>query len=259
MQAPSRVMPKKETSLTVCDNICPAVGRFWDDSVIIVIVSEGRGWGARKSFLGFMAMDIGEGEAWSSGSCPSMSSVRPIHSSKTNRNGKNGGERIGGGGVSLRWSVLNINAAADTYSLARTAGVLRWRGERGRKRERKERNIDNGFWGRCPFSFRAAWMDGSTQCPVTPSSSHSQYYVRQCCKLVFIRTSLATDNTTEADEMPMSFRGFLNIHFNLTFLKPNCTDVYSNLFWSKTSLSAKTTLGILLLEPDFRPFRSERH
>ena len=103
------------------------------------------------------------------------------------------------------------------------------------------------------------WMDGSTQCPVTPSSSHSQYYVRQCCKLVFIRTSLAADNTTEADEMPMSFRGFLNIHFNLTFLKPNCTDVYSNLFWSKTSLSAKTTLGILLLEPDFRPFRSERH
>ena len=41
-------MPKKETSLTVCDNICPAVGRFWDDSVIIVIVSEGEGEGGAK-------------------------------------------------------------------------------------------------------------------------------------------------------------------------------------------------------------------
>ena len=67
-----------------------------DDSVIIVIVSEGVG--ARKSFLRFMAMDM-EGEA------PlkrrrqlSLHVVRPIHSSKTNRNGKNGGERIGGGG-----------------------------------------------------------------------------------------------------------------------------------------------------------------
>ena len=75
MQAPSRVMPKKETSLTVCDDICPAVGRFWDDSVIIVIVSEGRGWGARKSFLRFMAMDIGEGEAAVPPCRPSVPSI----------------------------------------------------------------------------------------------------------------------------------------------------------------------------------------
>ena len=133
--------------------------------------------------------------------------------------------------------------------------------EREGGREKGKREISTmAFGADVPFpSALDEWMDGSTQCPVTPSSSHSQYYVRQCCKLVFIRTSLAADNMVKADEMPMSFRGFLNIHFNLTFLKPNCTDVYSNLFWSKTSLSAKTTLGILLLEPDFRPFRSERH
>ena len=172
MQAPSRVMPKKETSLTVCDDICPAVGRFWDDSVIIVIVSEGRGWGARKSFLGFMAMDIGEGEAWSSGSCPSMSSVRPIHSSKTNRNGKNGGERIGGGGVSLRWSVLNINAAADTYSLRRwTAGVLRWRREREEERKEREkyRQWLLGQMSLSPPSFLPRCVDGW----INPMSSHA--------------------------------------------------------------------------------------
>ena len=70
-----------------------------------------------------------------------MSSVRPIHSSKTNRNGKNGGERIGGGGVSLRrWSVLNINAAADTYSLARSdCGDCGRFALAEREEERKER------------------------------------------------------------------------------------------------------------------------
>ena len=68
--------------------------------------------------------------------------------------------------------------------------VLRWRRERERERERKERNIDNGFWGRCPFSAMA--MDGSTQCPVT--QLYLCTYIGQLCiaafsVLVFIRTS----------------------------------------------------------------------
>ena len=69
-----------------------------DDSVIVVIVSrEGGREGARKSFLRFTAM-----EDWREGELKQLSMsvrVRPsIHSPKTNRNGKNGGERIGGGG-----------------------------------------------------------------------------------------------------------------------------------------------------------------
>ena len=111
-----------------------------------------------------------------------MSSVRSsIHSSKTNRNGKNGGERIGGGGdcggdCGRRESALVSfkHQCSCRYSLSlslspwrrRLCRVLRWRRER--EGERKERNIDNGFWGRCPFSFRDRGSEGG----INPMSSH---------------------------------------------------------------------------------------